>query len=61
MEFIGFQKLHPNDANIGLTGPFWVGSALAFFSALITFFFIRPLSPDGMLDEDTKVRFVLFS
>ncbi|KAG9128385.1 hypothetical protein FRC07_014798 [Ceratobasidium sp. 392] len=40
----------------GNTGPFWVGSGLAVFSALITFFFIRPLSHDGMKDEDEKFR-----
>ncbi|KAG8708476.1 hypothetical protein FRC08_018865, partial [Ceratobasidium sp. 394] len=40
----------------GNTGPFWVGSGLAVFSALITFFFIRPLSHDGMRDEDEKFR-----
>ncbi|KAJ3889792.1 metabolite transporter [Lentinula edodes] len=40
----------------GNTGPFWVGSGLAVLSALITFFFIRPLSHDGMADEDEKFR-----
>lgn len=40
----------------GNTGPFWVGSALAVFSALITLLFIRPLSHDGMADEDEKFR-----
>ncbi|KIK62441.1 hypothetical protein GYMLUDRAFT_41882 [Collybiopsis luxurians FD-317 M1] len=40
----------------GNTGPFWVGSGLAIFSALITLFFIRPLSHDGMADEDEKFR-----
>ncbi|CAE6440464.1 unnamed protein product [Rhizoctonia solani] len=40
----------------GNTGPFWVGSGLAILSALITFAFIRPLTHDGMLDEDTKFR-----
>ncbi|QRW03638.1 Sugar (and other) transporter [Ceratobasidium sp. AG-Ba] len=40
----------------GNTGPFWVGSGLAVFSALVTLFFIRPLSHDGMQDEDEKFR-----
>jgi len=40
----------------GNTGPFWVGSGLAIFSALVTFFFIRPLSHDGMAAEDEKFR-----
>jgi MFS family permease len=43
-------------ATLGITGPFWVGSALAVFSAIITFFFIRPLTTDGMAEEDMKVR-----
>ena len=29
-------------------------AGLAIFSALVTFFFIRPLSHDGMADEDRK-------
>ena len=31
-------------------------AGLAIFSALVTFFFIRPLSHDGMADEDEKFR-----
>ncbi|KAL7279070.1 metabolite transporter [Trametes coccinea BRFM310] len=51
-----FQKRHPNDPNIGQTGPFWIGSALAVVSALITFFFVRPLSHDCMAEEDRQFR-----
>ncbi|KAL5635012.1 hypothetical protein ACGC1H_002893 [Rhizoctonia solani] len=40
----------------GNTGPFWIGSGLAILSALITLAFIRPLSHDGMVDEDIKFR-----
>jgi len=40
----------------GNTGPFWVGSAMALLSALITFFFIKPLSHDGMNAEDAAFR-----
>jgi len=40
----------------GNTGPFWIGSGLAVLSALITYFFIRPLSHDGMLEEDRLFR-----
>lgn len=40
----------------GNTGPFWVGSGLAIFSALVTFFFISPLSVDGMKKEDAEFR-----
>ncbi|TFK46065.1 MFS Git1p-related glycerophosphoinositol and glycerophosphocholine permease [Heliocybe sulcata] len=41
---------------IGTTGPFWIGSALAVLSAAITAFFIKPLSHDGMQDEDRAFR-----
>ncbi|EKM48613.1 uncharacterized protein PHACADRAFT_266256 [Phanerochaete carnosa HHB-10118-sp] len=40
----------------GNTGPFWIGSGLAILSAIITFFLIRPLSHDGMAEEDEKFR-----
>ncbi|TDL20750.1 MFS Git1p-related glycerophosphoinositol and glycerophosphocholine permease [Rickenella mellea] len=40
----------------GNTGPFWIGSGLAVASALITLFFIRPLSHDGMIQEDKDFR-----
>ena len=40
----------------GNTGPFWVASALSVLSAIITFFLIRPLSHDGMIEEDEKFR-----
>jgi len=42
--------------NRGNTGPFWVGSGLAILSALITFFFIRPLTHDGLVKEDMLFR-----
>jgi len=40
----------------GNTGPFWVGSGMALLSALVTFFFIRPLTHDGMNAEDAAFR-----
>ncbi|TFK40017.1 putative metabolite transporter [Crucibulum laeve] len=40
----------------GNTGPFWIGSGLAVLSAIVTFFFIKPLSHDGMVEEDRKFR-----
>lgn len=40
----------------GNTGPFWVGSGLAIFSALITIFFIKPIEHDGMAKEDRLFR-----
>lgn len=48
-----FAKHGPNQAN---TGPFWVGSGLAILSAVVTFFFITPLTHDGMLEEDRQFR-----
>jgi len=44
---------------LGNTGPFWVGSGLAIFSAIITFLFIWPLSTDGMEKEDIEFRVYL--
>ncbi|EIW57370.1 metabolite transporter [Trametes versicolor FP-101664 SS1] len=49
-------QAHSTDPNIGQTGPFWIASALAIISAVITFFFVRPLSHDGMTAEDLKFR-----
>lgn len=43
-------------SNRGNTGPFWIGSGLAILSALITFFFIRPLSREGLVEEDRVFR-----
>ncbi|EIN09771.1 MFS general substrate transporter [Punctularia strigosozonata HHB-11173 SS5] len=40
----------------GNTGPFWVGSGLAIFSALVVFFLIKPLTHDGMVAEDIAFR-----
>ena len=40
----------------GNTGPFWIGSGLALLSAAITFFFVKPLTADGMVKEDEEVR-----
>jgi len=44
------------DSKLGNTGPFWVASGLAIFSALITLLFIKPLSHDGMMEEDRAFR-----
>jgi len=44
------------DSNRGNTGPFWIGSGLALLSASITFLFIRPLSHDGLVNEDRLFR-----
>ncbi|TFK75122.1 MFS Git1p-related glycerophosphoinositol and glycerophosphocholine permease [Pluteus cervinus] len=46
------------DGNVdrGNTGPFWVGSGLAILSATVIFFCVKPLSHDGMIEEDKKFR-----
>ncbi|KAF8845917.1 hypothetical protein BDN67DRAFT_976797 [Paxillus ammoniavirescens] len=43
----------------GNTGPFLVGSGLAILSALAVFILVRPLSYDGMKEEDAKFRLYL--
>ena len=40
----------------GNTGPFWIGSGVALLSAAITFFFVKPLTTDGMIKEDEEFR-----
>jgi len=40
----------------GNTGPFWIGSGLAVLSATVVFFFVKPLTHDGMIEEDRKFR-----
>ena len=47
------------DSTRGNTGPFWVASALAVLSAVITMVLIRPLTHDGMVEEDEKFRIYL--
>jgi len=44
------------DSDRGNSGPFFVGSGLAILSLLITLFFIRPLTIDGMSKEDEEFR-----
>jgi hypothetical protein len=53
MQFADFGGASSNRGN---TGPFWIGSGLAILSALITFFFIRPLSVDCLEKEDRAFR-----
>ncbi|KXN81579.1 hypothetical protein AN958_04418 [Leucoagaricus sp. SymC.cos] len=40
----------------GNTGPFWIGSALALLNAFVTLFFVKPLSHDGLIEEDMAFR-----
>jgi len=40
----------------GNTGPFWIASGLAIVSAIIVAVLIKPLSHDGMKEEDAKFR-----
>ena len=56
MLLMQFADFGGSSSNSGNTGPFWVGSGLAILSALITFFFIRPLSHDGLEQEDRLFR-----
>ncbi|KIM84250.1 hypothetical protein PILCRDRAFT_6519 [Piloderma croceum F 1598] len=54
--FVGTWAFGGAGTTKGNTGPFWVGSGLAVVSALTTYFFIRPLSHDGMAAEDIEFR-----
>jgi len=56
VRLILFADFGGSSSTRGNTGPFWIGSGLAVLSALITYFFIRPLSHDGMLEEDRLFR-----
>jgi len=40
----------------GNTGPFWVASGLSLLCALITYFWVHPLTNDGMIEEDRAFR-----
>ncbi|TEB27007.1 MFS general substrate transporter [Coprinellus micaceus] len=40
----------------GNTGPFWIASGLALLSAIVVFFFVTPLTHDGMEKEDRAFR-----
>ncbi|KAG5219795.1 glycerophosphodiester transporter [Salix suchowensis] len=54
--FVGTWAFGGSDSVRGNTGPFWIGSGLAILSAIITFVFIKPLSHDGMEEEDRLFR-----
>ncbi|KAF8874002.1 major facilitator superfamily domain-containing protein [Infundibulicybe gibba] len=54
--FVGTWAFGGSESLRGNTGPFWIGSGLAILSALITLFFIKPLSHDGMEQEDRLFR-----
>lgn len=38
------------------SGPFWIGSGLAVFSALCVFFLLREVEPDHMVNEDIAFK-----
>ncbi|EKM78114.1 hypothetical protein AGABI1DRAFT_86289 [Agaricus bisporus var. burnettii JB137-S8] len=40
----------------GNTGPFWVGSGMAFLSAIVAFLFLKPVNADGMNKMDREFR-----
>ncbi|KAG6820939.1 hypothetical protein H0H93_009175 [Arthromyces matolae] len=54
--FVGTWDFGGSKTTRGNTGPFWVGSGLAILSALITLFFVHPLTMDGMEKEDQEFR-----
>lgn len=48
--------MQKRSAFLGNTGLFFIGSSLAVFSAIITFFFIPNIKPDAMIHEDELFR-----
>jgi len=40
----------------GDTGPFWIASGLAILSAIVVITLVKPLTHDGMTEEDEKFR-----
>ncbi|KAH0591422.1 hypothetical protein H2248_001499 [Termitomyces sp. 'cryptogamus'] len=40
----------------GNTGPFWIASGLCIFGALVSLFFVHPLTPEGIMREDHEFR-----
>ncbi|KAF5382045.1 hypothetical protein D9615_004324 [Tricholomella constricta] len=54
--FVGTWAFGGSETVRGNTGPFWVGSGLAVLSAIVTYFFITPLTQDGMEKEDREFR-----
>ncbi|KAG6886656.1 hypothetical protein C0995_006125 [Termitomyces sp. Mi166 len=54
--FVGTWAFGGSKSVKGNTGPFWVGSGLAILSALVIFFFVHPLTTDGMEKEDREFR-----
>lgn len=40
----------------GNTGPFWVASGLSLLSAIITLFWVKPMTHDGLIEEDQAFR-----
>jgi hypothetical protein len=53
--WVGSGKQLDDLTDYSLTKLMYTLQGLAILSALITLTFIRPLSHDGMVDEDTKV------
>lgn len=45
-----------DDSTKGNTGPFWVGSGLAIFSAIVAYFCIPELTADSMAKEDIAFK-----
>ncbi|KAF8887086.1 putative metabolite transporter [Infundibulicybe gibba] len=50
------QAFGGSDTTRGNTGPFWIASGVALLSAIVAFFFVAPVSRDGMIEEDKQLR-----
>ncbi|EIW85587.1 MFS general substrate transporter [Coniophora puteana RWD-64-598 SS2] len=50
--FVGTGGFGGSSSKMGETGPFWIGSGLAILSAIVVFMLVKPLTHDGMAEED---------
>ncbi|KAF8887078.1 major facilitator superfamily domain-containing protein [Infundibulicybe gibba] len=50
------QAFGGSDTTRGNTGPFWVAGGVTMLAAIVAFFFIAPVSRDGMIEEDMRLR-----
>ncbi|ORX53642.1 MFS general substrate transporter [Hesseltinella vesiculosa] len=53
---IGTLAFGPMKQEMGVRGPFLVGSGIAIFASLIAYFFIHEIGPGGLEEEDEKFR-----
>ncbi|KAF8887081.1 major facilitator superfamily domain-containing protein [Infundibulicybe gibba] len=50
------QAFGGSDTTRGNTGPFWVAGGVTMLTAIVAFFFVAPVSRDGMIEEDMRLR-----